>query len=131
MTFFLILLSICFYCFGRPSIERFLANTVTFEESVEENEKLRPPVTGVVISQFVLRIAIYQSLCATLASALTTCYYSFKHQQSATKAHTFHLSLRCHFNSCHRGVYFTIGVENHHISLSVCHLSFGTDGLPL
>ena len=50
-TFFLILLFICFYCFGRPSLERFLANTVSFEESVEENEKLRPPVITVAKCQ--------------------------------------------------------------------------------
>ena len=33
--------------------------------------------------------------------------------------------------SCHRGGYFTICTENHHISLSVCHFSFCTAGLPL
>ena len=51
MAFFLILLFICFYCFGRPSLERFLANTVSLEESVEENEKLRPPVIRVAKCQ--------------------------------------------------------------------------------
>ena len=43
IVFFIILLAICLFGFGRPSLKKFLAKKVSFEESTEENKDLKPP----------------------------------------------------------------------------------------
>ena len=43
IVFFILLLVICLFGFGRPSLKKFLAQKVSFEESTEENKDLKPP----------------------------------------------------------------------------------------
>ena len=42
-VFFLLLLAVCFFGFGWPSLKKFSAKKVSFEESIEENKDMKPP----------------------------------------------------------------------------------------